>query len=180
MLCKCKYKCIWICICPYIYTHMYIHIHKYFLIPTWIKHASTIRNSTDIAFLKYICGEMSVFSQGWHAQLKKCLHGIIRRPAWPLLKDDMHKTFVLTFILAQENLAAARWRLTWFRSFILFYHGKSMKIWKLDDNWGHPYFRKPSHGLPTRIQGGPVNVRFKHWDNGVWDGLGQNSTAKAG
>ena len=33
---------------------MYIHIHKYFLIPTWIKHASTIRNSTDIAFLKYI------------------------------------------------------------------------------------------------------------------------------
>ena len=52
------------CICPYIYTHMYIHIHKYFLIPTWIKHASTIRNSTDIAFLKYICGEMSVFSQG--------------------------------------------------------------------------------------------------------------------
>ena len=45
---------------------------------------------------------------------------------------------------------------------------------------GYPYFRKPSHGLPTRIQGGPANVRFKHWDNGVWDGLGQNSTAKTG
>ena len=30
------------------------------------------------------------------------------------------------------------------------------------------------------FKGGPVNVRFKHWDNGVWDGLGQNSTAKAG
>ena len=78
----------------------------------WISHLRMLSNSMGE------CGEMSVFSQGWHAQIKKCLHGIIRRPAWPLLKDDMHKTFVLTFILAQENLAAVRWRLTWFRNII--------------------------------------------------------------
>ena len=35
----------------------------------------------------------------------------------PLFKDDMHKTFCACFHLwLKKNLAAVRWRLTWFRN----------------------------------------------------------------
>ena len=65
------------------------------------------------------CGEMSVFSKDDTYKSRSVFMESLEGQHGPLFKDDMHKNLLcLLSFMAQENLAAGRWRLTWFRKCI--------------------------------------------------------------